>query len=389
MRRIDQSSSPTATLRERFSRKVLEAAGRPAPVDRTNKYVAGSDDLPRTFLKEPFNLEQETSGALRASEALAPPGKRASLYLWSGDTTPFPAAIQSLRRLGARNLNGGDARLDAEFPSVAYLPPISRPAGSERQIYAGNSNENTYTNDWTGPYYGFYMLEKTLANTEEPRRLKPFNLYYHMYSGEKPGALAAVRHILDKARKSRVVPIAASQYAAIADDFFNVDIVQIDLFSWSVSKRGALSTVRFDEADQLSLDMARSEGVLGSSRHGATLYIALDPARERSVVTLRGRSGEEASRRDTGALIGSLIDSRWQISDLTPEPCGFRFTAQGFGTGEMTWQTTPRRAFRVSASRDGSALSQETLWADDQGKFSVRLGAAAIEPLQVRFVCHE
>ena len=76
--------------------------------------------------------------------------------------------------------------------AVAYLPPISRPVGRERQIYSVNSNENTYTNDWTGPFNGQSMLVNTLRNTDQPRRLKGFNLYYHMYSGEKQAALKSV-----------------------------------------------------------------------------------------------------------------------------------------------------------------------------------------------------
>ncbi|MDX2157308.1 MAG: hypothetical protein SFW09_12445 [Hyphomicrobiaceae bacterium] len=390
VRRIDQHATPALSLRERYARQVLKTAGRPMPADQTDKYIAGSDDLPRTYLRYPFDLERETAGALEVSEGLAPTGKRAAIYLWSGDTTPFPAAIKAVRQAGARNINGGDSRLDAEYPSVAYVPPISRPAGAERQIYAANSNENTYTNDWTGPYHGFFMLEHTLANTESPRRLKPFNLYYHMYSGEKSGALAAVKHILGKARQDRVIPVRASQYAAIADSFFGVEIVQVDLFSWAVSRRGALSTVRFDEADQLAVDLARSIGILGSSRHGTALYVALDPGIERAVVTLRGRTAEQAARRETAARgAASLIDSRWMVRDLVAEECGFRFTAEGFGTGDMSWQTGAGRGFRVTTRRGAAILSEETRWADEQGNFNVRIGPSAIEPLEIRFTCHD
>jgi hypothetical protein len=389
IRRIEEQGAPTLTLREQYARGVLKLAGRPVLSDRSDKYVAGSDDLPRTYLREPFDLDRETAGALATSTELAPEGKRTGLYLWSGDTTPFPGAIRAVRRAGVRNLNGGDSRLDAEYPSVAYVPPISRLAGSERQIYAANSNENTYTNDWTGPYYGFFMLEHTLANTETPRRLKPFNLYYHMYSGEKPAALAAVRHFLDLARRGRVIPVKASHYAAVADDFFGVEIVQVDLFSWAVSRRGALATVRFDAADQLSVDLARSAGVMGSTRHGGSLYVALDPAVERAVVTLRGRIAEQAEWRDQGGLVASLVDSRWQLSGLVREDCGFRVTAEGYGTGEMLWRTNPRRGFRVSATRRGTLLSEETRWADEAGNFTVRLAPSAMEPLELRFACHD
>ena len=390
LRRVEQSRLPSLTLREQFTRHVLEAAGRPVPNASADKFVAGSDELPRTYLRRPFDLEAETAGALRVSEALAPRGKRARVYLWSGDTTPFPAAITAVRQAGARNLNGGDSRLDAEYPSVAYVPPISRPAGNERQIYAGNSNENTYTNDWTGPYYGFYMLEKTLENTERPRRLKPFNLYYHMYSGEKAAALSAVRHMLDRARAERVIPIEASHYATIADDFFGVEIVQVDLASWAISRRGALSTVRFDDADQVSVDHPRSEGVLGATRHAGSLYVALDPAHERAVVSLRGRQEVQGARRDGDRTpLATLIDSRWQLFGLVQETCGFRITARGYGMGDMTWQTTPRRAFRVSATRGATLLSEETLWADEQGVFQLRIAQPATAPMQIKFTCHE
>lgn len=389
LRRIEQSQAPSLTLRERFTRRVLEVAGRPLPTDRSDKYVAGSDDLPRTYLRHPFDIEREVAGALKASASLAPEGKPAKIYLWSGDTTPFSAAVKAVRSAGARNLNGGDSRLDAEYPSTAYVPPISRPTGGERQIYAANSNENTYTNDWTGPYHGQFMLEHTLANTELPRRLKPFNLYYHMYSGEKVASLAAVRHILDRARAQPVIPVAASTYARIADDFFGVDIVQVDLFSWAVSRRGALGTVRFDDAEQLAVDLARSTGVLGANRHAGSLFVALDPAVERAVVTLRGRTAERGARRDAGAPIASLVSSRWQLSGLVHESCGFRVTAQGYGTGDMVWQTTPRRPFRVAAVRGDVVLSEETRWADEQGQFSVRIGPTALEPLEIRFTCHE
>ena len=157
--------------------------------------------------------------------------------------------------------------LIASSRRLTYVPPLSRPTGGERQIYAANSNENTYTNDWTGPYYGFMMLEHTFANTERPRRLKPFNLYYHMYSGEKPAALAAVKQILDLARKSPVVPITASHYSALAEDFFTTEIEQVDLFSWAITNRGSMQSVRFDDAELLVVDPERSTGVLGSKRH--------------------------------------------------------------------------------------------------------------------------
>ncbi|MBS0244049.1 MAG: hypothetical protein JSS20_17900, partial [Proteobacteria bacterium] len=331
-RRIEQSQTPTLTVRDRMTRQVLALAKKPLPTDPRDKYVAGTDDLPRTYLRHPFDLQNDTVGAISETERLAPDGKRLRLYQWSGDTSPFEAAIRAVRKVGVRNINGGDSRYDPEYPSVSYVPPISRSVGTQRQIYAAASNENTYTNDWTGPYYGFFMLEKTLANTDSPRRLKPFDLYYHMYSGEKASALAAVRHLLEMARQGPYIPVAASEYATIADDFFGVEIVQIDLFSWSVGKRGALSTIRFDDAELLAVDFAHSDGVLGATRHNGALYVSLDPVIDRAVVTLRGRNNEQALRAgDRGAPVATLVDSRWQLSAMQPGACGFKISARGFG----------------------------------------------------------
>jgi len=386
LRLVEQYTPPDLTLRERFTRGVMKLARKDMPFDRYDPFVAGSDDLPRTYLRKPFELEHEINDALKAAEDLAPPGKRARIYLWSGDTTPFPGAIKAARLAGARNINGGDSRLDLDYPSVTYVPPLSRPAGRERQIYAGNSNENTYTNDWTGPYYGFFLLEKTLANTESPRRLKPFNLYYHMYSGEKPAALASVRHFLAIARSAPVVPIAASHYAAIADDFFAVEMEQVDLFSWAVSNRGQLQTVRFDNAEQLEIDIARSTGVIGANRHNASLMIALDGAVERAIVTLRPRLDAALDTRGDPAR---LVESRWVISHLTHDSCGFSFKASGFGRGDMTWQLPARRAYRVSVVREGETQIIETRWPDAARLFKIRIERPAAEPITIRVDCND
>ncbi|MGD9669666.1 MAG: hypothetical protein AB7U75_11490 [Hyphomicrobiaceae bacterium] len=388
VRLIDTQQRPTQSWRDRLSGAMNELAGRTAPVARSSKYIAGSDDLPRTYLKNPFDLGSEVLGSLRIAESLAPAGKKAMLYQWSGDTSPFEAAIHATRLAGVRNINGGDSRFDREFPSIAYVPPIARTVGRERQIYAANSNENTYTNDWTGPYYGFFMLEETLRNTESPRRLKPFNLYYHMYSGEKPAALAAVRHFLDKARSQAVIPVAASEYAAIADDFFAVRIEQTDASAWAVSNFGALETVRFDNAQALGVDMEMSVGILGATRHNGSLYVTLDRAVDRAVVQLAEREVTDAYSRDRQAR-PQLRESRWRLSGLTGDSCRFALKAEGYGRGDMSFATAPGRTFDVSVERGDEVLTSVSATADAMGELSLALNADAREPVEVSFVCHE
>jgi polysaccharide biosynthesis protein PelA len=383
---------PTQPIRERVTELLLKAAGKTYQNSRYDPYIAGTDDLPRTYLKKPFDLELETRGALRFSESLAPPGKKAKLYLWSGDTTPFEGAIKATREAGARNINGGDSRLDREYPSVAYVPSISRPVGRERQIYAVNSNENTYTNEWTGPYAGQMMLEHTLRNTDSPRRLKGFDLYYHMYSGEKQASLAAIKRFLDMARDTDVIPIAASDYGAIADDYFTTEIEQVELFAWAVKSRGTMQTVRFDQADLLAVDLANSTGVIGSNRHEGSLYVTLDPAVERAVVHLQSRAAETASiaAPDARAPLVSLVHSRWRLSNLRAAPCAAAFAASGFGPGDMLMRTGGKRAVKLAIVRGGLILTEEIRWADTNGLIKISVPAMARqEPVELRFTCHE
>ncbi|MCB1484255.1 MAG: hypothetical protein KDJ17_05105 [Hyphomicrobiaceae bacterium] len=397
---VDSATHPSPTLMDRMRGFLYRVAGKSESVDTRSRYIAGSADLPREYLKEPFNVKLETQEALKVSESFAPKGKKAAILLWSGDTEPFEEAIRETREAGVRNMNGGDTRLDAEYPSVFYVPPIARPVGSQRQIYAANSNENTYTNNWHGPYFGQLLLEETLANTDAPRRLKPFNLYYHMYSGEKAASLSALKHLLDLARAAAVIPVKASEYAGIADDFFAAQISQLDATTWSIANRGNMQTFRFDEAEGFDIDWLRSHGVMGLSRHNGALYIATDPAERDVTIVLRplepaapGAATTEAARPlpsdgdDANPIY--LIESRWQFEGLRRvSPCEVTAKAHGFGPGEMIWRALPSQSYEIEARRNGGAVERQTVSADAQGRLSFKLATGGLEPVAVGIKCH-
>ncbi len=384
---IEKASRPAPSVMDRVRGFLYRVAGKSELSEARSKFIAGGADLPRAYLKEPFDVDKEVKGALAVSESLAPAGKKAAIMLWSGDTEVFEAAIRASREAGARNMNGGDTRLDGAYPSVFYVPPISRPVGPERQIYAGDSNENTYTNNWHGPFYGQKLLAETLKNTEAPRRLKPFNLYYHMYSGEKPGALSALKDILALARHGPVIPVKASTYAAIADDFFAAGIAQADAMSWKIANRGALQTFRFDDGADLEVDFERSRGILGLTRANGALYVALDPAVEAAEITLR-KAAVAAAETNKDPVY--LIESRWQVRDLKRnESCGFAFRAEGYGPGEITWRAEPSRRFEVVVQRAGEVLERHDVAATPSGELALQLATGAIEAVDVGVSCHD
>lgn len=351
---------------------------------RAHSFVAGSNALPRAYLRDPFDFGSEVGGALRIAEGFAPEGKRAALYLWSGDTQPTEAAIRATREAGVRNMNGGDVRFDTHRPSIGYVAPLSRTVGAERQIYSGNSNENNYTKLWTDHFYGFRQARETFDRTEAPRRLKGVNVYYHSYSAERPAALDAVLTHLDWARDAHLTPVRASQYAAAADGFFSTRITALGGQRWRVENRDGLHTVRFDRAAEREVDLPRSVGVLGAARHGGSLYVALDAAVPAATVALRPRGGAEPAGDGTEAL---LADSRWLVRDLARAPCRIDFTAEGFGAGEFTFENLPAREIAVTARRDGAQVAALALTprAGEPASFALPAGAPA--PTRVSLRC--
>jgi polysaccharide biosynthesis protein PelA len=365
----------------RLARRVFPGLARRGPESESR---FPNEDPPRAYSDFPFDLDQEIRGAITAAEEMAPDGKRGTLYLWSGGAEPFEAAIARTRRLGLRNLNGGDSRFDPDYPSISYLASISRVAGAERQIYAADANDYIFTTDGNGRDHGFLNLEATINATESPRRLKPINVYYHMFAGERTVQVAAVRHHLDAARQGLLTPIAASHYAAIADGFFSTEILALGETSWRIQHRGALQTVRFDDATDLAVDFSRSVGVLGQRKKGSSLYVALDEAQDEVVVALRAAAGETAEREGSPYL----IDGRWTFRDMRRHDCGFAVAAKGYGTGQMTWGGLKPGTYNVLV-RD---FDRKTLWDDvvevgDDGRLALTADADAMNPLEIEVAC--
>ena len=226
---------------------------------------------------------------------------------------PFEAAIEASRKAGLRNINGGDTRKDPEYPSYGWVAPIGLQSGRQRQIYASGSNENTYTNLWTERFFGFQFLIETLRNTDTPIRLKPVDIYFHMYSGEKLPSLLAVIENYKYARSQELTPIETSRFAAVAGGFYSTRLVSLGPEVWRVENRDGLQTIRFDRSTLQTVDFGRSSGVLGQRRFQGSLYVALDPAEASPVVALRAAKslGDAES-----SVVPYLVDSRWEVSDL-------------------------------------------------------------------------
>jgi len=290
--------------------------------------------VPRGFANKPYSSKLEISGSIKAIEKLLPQDKKVKILMWSGNTRPYEEVLRLTRQAGVRNINGGDTRFDREYASVGWVSPIGRQVGKERQIYASNSNENTYTDLWTGRYYGFKYLVSTIKNTEMPMRLKPFNVYYHMYSGEKQASLYALLDNLNYARTQNLSPITASNFAGISEGFFSTQIIPQGDKQWQINNRDELQTIRFDHAIYKTVDIEKSQGVIGFLHYQGSLYVYLDASNTSPIIATKPHPEFYTYPIASKPY---LEQSRWPIRELTQDGSSTKFIAQGFGPGAMVW----------------------------------------------------
>ncbi len=260
--------------------------------------------------------EREVAGsAAYIDNRLLPPGKKTRMVLWSGDTIPTPEALKVARENGLLNMNGSDTVITRSAPTWTLIKGIGVPKGDEYQVYAPNQNENIYTHEWTGPFYGFNRVIETFELTETPHRFKPVDIYYHTYIASKNASLASLINVYEWAQKQDLHPVFASDYVRKVLDFNDMAIAR-EGGRWIVKGSGELRTLRLPSSLPFP-DLSRSEGVAGyrEDKPGRYLHLAGDKAIWQ---------GEE----NPGAPYLQQANAR--LTSFEQLPDGLRFSLQGY-----------------------------------------------------------
>lgn len=211
--------------------------------------------------------------------------------------------------------------------SYTELPPFTLPAeGAVRMVYGGITV--------TDPQQ-FLTEHSALKRSEQPRRVRPYGLYFELGSGQDEGRLHRVRKALDQAIEETLIPITVADYAGLVEGFARCDISKTGVRRWQAQSCAPLATLRFDQASGQNVDFDQSDGVIGQRHVQGSLYVALDNTLDQAVIVLR-------SSMDSGHQLAAsrpyLIDSRWQVSHVIVKGKDIEFRAQGFGGGQMQWQ---------------------------------------------------
>ncbi len=246
--------------------------------DRTSINYEGQTLVLRApFNREELNTRREVLGSIDyVQHSLLPPGKKFSIFLWSGNCRPSPAALRYTRELGVENMNGGDTLMSGKFPSLTSVAPRVMQWGDELQIYAANQNENEFNNDWQGPYYGGYIhVIETFKRTESPRRLKPMNLYYHFYSADYHDSFRVLNQAYRFVLSQPCHAVTAAHFARITRDSHFTDIFRQDDRHWLLANLGELRTFRLPQNGLLP-DLNQCRGVTGYHTGQNVIYIHTD-----------------------------------------------------------------------------------------------------------------
>lgn len=221
-----------------------------------------------------YSAEREIVGSVKyINEHLTPDHKKTKVFLWSGDALPDEEALALTEHLHIANLNGGTSVTHNGILSLANLSASGIVRGDYFQPYAPIQNENSYTNDWLGPFYGYQSVIDTFKLTENPRRLKPISIYYHFYSGDKLASVEALKRVYSWAQAQTTLPLWISEYTPRLYAFRTAVFEKIPQ-GWIIHHADNLKTLRLPP-NATPPHIKQSQGVVGYKASAQGLYVSL------------------------------------------------------------------------------------------------------------------
>ena len=211
-----------------------------------------------------------------------------------------PIAVRKAAAAGVLSINGGNTVITRSKNSWTNIAPygVAKDDDPEAyQVYAATMNENVYTNDWLGPFYGFNRVVETFAMTDEPIRFKAIDIYYHFYSATKKASLDALEYVFDSVMKQPILPVYTTDYIKRVLQWRRVSVAREDK-QWVVRSGADLRQIRWP--GQNVPDLATSAGVAGYVSGPGGLYIHMGadeavfemvPSNDRALPYIKEASG--------------------------------------------------------------------------------------------------
>ncbi|MFL9925598.1 hypothetical protein PQR62_15065 [Herbaspirillum lusitanum] len=293
-----------------------------------------------------FDLQREIKGSMDyINNTLLPPGKKAEIFFWTGNCVPPASAIEQTYLDGYLNMNGGDTLITNSRKSWTVMAAQGVRKEGWYQVFAPNQDENVYTGNWTGPFYGYERVIETFELTEAPIRFKPVDIYYHFYAGTKPASIAALNKIHRWAAAQPFTRLYASQYIRKVIDFENTSMARTPDGQLVVRTGANLRTLRLP--DGTPAYAADSPGVAGIAPGPSGAYLIAAAAEV--------RLQPPADKPDPA--LPTLLEASGQVGDFSRKRNGnlteLRFSLTS--NGQATFSVAGARQCKASA--DGAPLT--------------------------------
>lgn len=312
-----------------------------------------------------FDLQREVGGSVRyIEERLAPPGKKVDLFFWTGNCIPGSDALEVVGQAGLLNFNGGDTTATRSSPTLTQVEGLGLARAGGYQVFAPNQNENVYTNNWQGPFYGYERVIETFEFTEKPRRLKPIDIYFHTYLTSKRAGMQSLDKVFAYALTQDTTPVNVSAYARKVLDFQTLAIVRTAT-GWRVRGATDLRTLRLPAS--LGVPAMESSAGIGGYRSNETdSYVHLTSDSAELTLTPPGA---------TTAAVPILVSANARIKAYAPAAGGGRWELQGHVPLQFTLAHVQSCRVRV-AGRDITPVRREGVF------FHYELPDHAARPLE-------
>jgi hypothetical protein len=259
-----------------------------------------------------FDLNREIEGSIQyINSRLAPPGKSVSMFFWTGDCVPGSEALAKSRAANVLNMNGGDTKATRSTPTVTQVEGLGIQRSTGFQVFAPNQNENVYSNNWLGPFYGYERVIETFDFTESPRRLKPMDVYFHTYITTKAAGMKSLDKVFAYALDQETTPVYVADYARKVLDFQTMAIARTAT-GWRIRGAKDLRTLRMPDG-MGTPDVQNSREVAGYATHQGEVYTHLSDDAAELVVT------------KASALSALLVSANGHIEKYETLPKGGRW----------------------------------------------------------------
>lgn len=260
-----------------------------------------------------FSIDREIKGSLNyINETLLKKTKsKANTVYWTGNCLPQKEVLLYTYKNNILNINGGYTTITNDKPWLSLVTPLGFKRDEYYQVYTGAQNENVYTNDWHGPFWGYKKVIQTFELTDKPRRLKPIDIYYHTYAASKIASLNALDNVYKWALSQENMPIFTSEYIPKVLEFYDLSMSKTDK-GWHFEGMKELKTVRLNTSDA-KIDYKNSQAVIGHKRDNDQTYVHLNTQAASLDLDL-GKTADENYLIDTNAEVLSYQRSMKEIS---------------------------------------------------------------------------